>query len=222
MLSAMANSADPLLRRALQSEVHVWRWRGPRRDPRLDALLAAYLDVPADRLPWSVGAHGKPSLGADTITANWSHCAGELLLAVAEGTQIGVDLEFPRPLRRRQSLLERAFTANERAALAQADDAQVLMAWAHKEALVKAIGRGIEYGLKRVELDLTDCAAPRLHALSGPAAPASAWHVQALPQPDHALAAVAWAGVARVVRQFCLEGATSARVAASSMQRSAD
>jgi len=213
---------DPLLRRALNSEVHVWRWRGRRGDPRLEELLAAYLDVPLAQLRWTFGAHGKPSLGHETFAMNWSHCDGDLLLAVAEGTAVGVDLEMPRPLRRRQALLERAFTANERAALRDADDAQVLRAWAHKEALVKAIGRGIAYGLNRIELDLTQVAEPRLRVLGGPAAPASAWQVRSLPQMDSALAAVAWAGGPRVVRQFLLDPATGRPSPASSMERTCD
>lgn len=204
----MSNEAFSELRRTLGSEVHVWRWSGPRADPRLEVLLAAYLDLPRSELRWSVGPHGKPSLSAGPLAINWSHCDGELLLALSEGTEVGVDLEMPRPLRRRQALLERAFTPDERAALAHVDDADVLRAWAHKEALVKAIGRGIAYGLNRIEFDLTEVSRPRLHALSGPAAPASAWQVHALPQPDNALAAVAWAGGARTVRQFCLDAAT--------------
>lgn len=203
---AMPKTGFPSLRTALKSEVHVWRWPGKRGDPRLEALLAAYLDVPSAQLRWTVGAHGKPALIPDSLAINWSHCHGHLLLAVTEGVAVGVDLELPRPLRRRQALLQRAFTASERAALDDADDVQVLRAWAHKEALVKAIGRGIAYGLNRIELDLTDLEFPRLLTLSGPAAPASAWQLQALPQADGALAAVGYAGPARIIRQFSFEG----------------
>ncbi len=199
--------------------MHVWRWRGPRGDSRVDALLASYLGVSPAQLRWTIGHHGKPALAGESLAMNWSHCDGELLLAVAEGTAIGVDLEMPRALRRRQALLERAFTTRERDALKHADDVVVLRAWAYKEALVKAIGRGIAYGLNRIELDLRDPLAPRLAALTGPAAPAGAWHVQALPQRDDALAAVAWRGGPRTVRQFFLDDATAGTDSSSSLER---
>ena len=197
----------PALRLALGHEVHVWRWRGPRRDPGIDALLAAYLGVPAGQVRWSAGAHGKPCLDPDTLAVNWSHCDGFLLLAVAEGAAVGVDLEISRPLRRREALLERAFTVSERDALSGASDARLLLAWAFKEALVKATGRGIAYGLKRIELDL-ETPSPRLSRLDGPAGPAAQWQLQLLTQPDEALAAVAYAGPPRTIRQFSWAPAT--------------
>jgi 4'-phosphopantetheinyl transferase len=216
------DEAIPLLRSALDAEVHVWRWRGPRGDPLVESLLALYLELPRERLEWRIGPHGKPAVGPGSLSINWSHCDGDLLLAITRGVEVGVDLEMPRPLRRRQALLGRAFTAAEGAALATADDERVLHAWAFKEALVKAIGRGIAYGLRRIALDLGDPAAPRLHALEGPAAPANAWQVRDLPQPDAALAAVAWSGIPRRVRQFRLDDATAEAFRSSSLETRRD
>lgn len=206
------------LRQALRREVHVWRWRGPRRDPGIDALLAAYLEVSADQVRWSAGAHGKPRLDPETLAVNWSHCDGTLLLAVTEGAAVGVDLEIPRPLRRREALLERAFTESERGALRDAGDDRLLLAWACKEALVKATGRGIAYGLRRIELDL-DSQSPRLSHFDGPAGPAAQWQLQPLPQSDEALAAVAYAGSPRTIRQFCWTPATAGPPSPSSKEK---
>ncbi len=206
----------PLLRQSLRREVHVWRWRGLRRDPGIGFILAAYLGVPADRLEWTAGPHGKPRLEPETLAVNWSHCEGTLLLAVAEGTALGVDLEMPRPLRRREALLARAFTATERHALRDSDDARLLAAWALKEALVKAYGRGIAYGLRNIELDL-DSPTPRLARLDGPAGPAVQWQLSTLPQPDQSLAALAYAGAPRTIRQFLPERATGGVSVPSSM-----
>ncbi len=202
---------------SLAGEVHVWRWRGPRRDALIDALVAAYLGVPPLALRWCLGAHGKPALVDGTVGINVSHCAGELAVALAGDTEVGVDIEMPRRLRRRSALLLRAFTASEREQLAGADDRSVLQAWAMKEALVKAIGRGIAYGLRNIELDLFT-ATPRLAGLTGPAGPPSRWQLEALPQTDAALAAVAWSGAPRRIRQWRLEAATTRELAASSMQ----
>jgi len=166
---------------------------------------------------WVAGAHGKPRLVPESsLSVNWSHCDGTLLLAVADGTVVGVDLEMPRPLRRRAALLERAFTASERDALRNTGDARLLLAWAHKEALVKATGRGIAYGLKNIELNL-DSQTPRLSRLDGPAGPAVQWQLQALAQPDESLAAVAYTGPPRMVRQFCQELATGGAPVPSSL-----
>ncbi len=210
------------LRATLHHEVHVWRWSGPRADPRLGALLARYLGLAPAELRWKVGPHGKPAVAPGGLSINWSHCDGEMLLAVTQGVEVGVDIEMPRTLRRRQALLDRAFTTSERLMLANAPDEVVLRAWSLKEALVKAIGRGIAYGLARIELDLADAASPRLIALHGPAGPAAAWQLAVLPQPDSALAAVAWGGGPRAVRQFRLDAATDPGPHPSSMETPGD
>ena len=158
--------------------VHLWLLAAGARATHVDALLAAYCGV--DAVTLAHDAHGKPLLpvqkhGGQTLHFNLAHSGERLLLAIAHA-DVGVDLEHARTVKRRDALLARCFTGREQAAIraaADPDDA-LLRAWTAKEALVKAIGRGIAYGLKRVELAL-DGEAPQLETLDGPAAPASAW-----------------------------------------------
>lgn len=203
-----------MLRAALASEIHVWRWSGARKDSTRDGLIAAYLGLAPVAIRWRRAAHGKPALAMAELDCNWSHCRGEMLLALSWGCAVGVDIERPRRLRARAALLRRFFTSSERETLAEADDTAVLRAWAHKEALVKAIGRGIAYGLQRVELDLTG-GSVKLACLEGTAAPASAWNLESLPQHDDALAALAWCGQPRAIRAFQIESATFSAAGAS-------
>ncbi len=205
-MKAPAGQSWSRLRAALASEIHVWRWSGPREGATRDEVIAEYLGLHPDRIVWRREAHGKPAVVGAELECNWSHCRGEMLLAVARGCAVGIDIERPRRLRARGALLERFFTASERGALNAVDDTAVLRAWAHKEALVKAIGRGIAYGLQRVVLDLAHDKV-RLASLQGPAA-VGPWNLASLPQVDDAVAALAWSGEVRAIRSFQIDPAT--------------
>ena len=166
-------SAPPLAPDA----VHLWLLDATAREHGVAALLAAYAGV--DAPAFVPNAHGKPLLDGHALRFNLAHSGERLLLAIGS-TELGVDLEHVRRIRRREALLARCFTEREQAAIRAASDPHdaLLTAWTAKEALVKAIGRGIAYGLTQVELAL-DAAAPRLVRLDGPAAPASAWSLAA-------------------------------------------
>ncbi|HET9482443.1 MAG TPA: 4'-phosphopantetheinyl transferase superfamily protein [Xanthomonadales bacterium] len=169
--------------------VHLWLLDARARSTVVDALLAAYAGV--DAVTLAHDAHGKPLLpaqdhGGPTLHFNLAHSGERLLLAVGHA-DLGVDLEHERRIRRRDALLARCFTPREQAAIRGAADPQaaLLGAWTAKEAVVKAIGRGIAYGLKKIELAL-DGNAPQLDTLEGPAAPASAWTLATfVPEPGY-------------------------------------
>jgi 4'-phosphopantetheinyl transferase len=175
------------------------RWR--------DRLLASALEcAPAD-LRYAREEHGRPYLdAADAPAFNLAHSDAYALLALARGTEVGVDLEAPRTVARREQLLARFFVDGERAAIAAAHDPERLLlhAWAGKEAVVKAIGRGIAYGLARVELALDEHGVAGLRALDGPAGARGPWQVGSFELPDRYLGALAWRGAPRPVRAFLL------------------
>lgn len=184
--------------------VDVWHLRVARGDPAVRALIARYAGEPAEALRLVAGVHGKPALAPPSrLRFNLSHSGGTTLLAFALSVDVGVDVEHARALRRRDALLARCFTTAEQARLrAVADpDAGLLAAWAAKEALVKAIGRGLAYGLRQVELDL-DGPVPRLLSLAGPAGPAGRWRLRELPPVAGAAAALAHADADLGLRCF--------------------
>ena len=186
-------------------EVQLWLVPHACASAWRDALLSAALRCPPSELRHARAAHGRPYVDAEAAPRyNLAHTRERALIALALDADVGVDLEAPRTVARRDALLARSFTPRERAAIAAAPDPERLLlhAWAGKEALVKAIGRGIAYGLSRVELALDARAVRGLAALAGPAAGAGPWTVGSFELDEGYLGALAWHGAARRVRGF--------------------
>jgi len=121
------------------------------------AVLAAYLGLAAAEVQLEVGEFGRPRLaGANAagLHFNWSHSGDQALCAVARGIEPGVDLERLRPRPRALEIAQRYFSHEETAALAalqpERRDAAFLQLWTAKEAVLKATGRGIAFGLHRL------------------------------------------------------------------------
>lgn len=194
-------------------EVHVWRLtydHQQRRRP-LTALLARYLEVEHDQVALSDGEHGRPRLadGLDpSLDFNWSHSGNQAVIALARGVAPGVDIERRRERERLLAIAQRFFSADEAAALAAlpaADrDTAFLRLWTAKEAILKAIGRGIAFGLKRLDVVIEN-GEPRLRRLHGD--DPAAWQLRALMFEPSLLGALAWRGDARRVLLFELDPA---------------
>ena len=202
--------ADPVSLPSLATdEVHVWQWTWTRDlgdlPPR--RWLAAYAGVPARELTVLRGVHGKPYLVTphDDIAFSWSHSGDRALLAVARGVgQLGVDIERSRPRPRLLELARRFYAAEEAAALEALPEsgrlAAFLALWTAKEAVLKAHGGGLSYGLHRARFALADPV--RAVAFDGEIAPASDWQLHDLKQGEGWHASVAWRGEPREVRLF--------------------
>lgn len=131
--------------------------RGTPTAPLVHPWLAERLGVGVDALGLWRDPHGRPHLGATHAgsDANWSHSGERLLVALGTGVRVGADLEFLRPRPRAMVLATRFFTPDEAAALQALpadlrEDAFVRL-WCAKEAVLKAHGRGIAFGLHRLE-----------------------------------------------------------------------
>jgi 4'-phosphopantetheinyl transferase len=124
--------------------------------------LAAVLGLPADTLPLRRDAHGRPRLDppAADADASWSHSGERLLVALGRGVQVGADLELLRPRPRALALAERFFAPAETEVLAAlpaaAQEAAFVRLWCAKEAVLKAHGRGLAFGLHRLQFALRD------------------------------------------------------------------
>lgn len=186
--------------------VDVWRLRAA--DWR--SVLAQYAGVPLAELTLTVDVHGKPRLAPPSSPGfNLSHCGDVVLLAIGRGVELGVDVEVLRPRPRALQLAQRYFTADEAAALAALPEDERQQAfyrlWTAKEAVLKALGRGLAFGLGRVGFRLETGGTVVLpQDFASAAAPASAWQLHALaPAPGH-LGALAWRGAPRTLRLFAL------------------
>ena len=192
-------------------EVHLWRsaWSGGEGEGFFARLLAGYAGIP--EMPAIVrGEHGKPMFPPplDTLGFNWSHSGDVALLAVARGPagfQIGVDVEVVRPRSRAMELARRFFAPEETAELNELADADrlggFLSLWTAKEAVLKAHGGGLSYGLHRVSFRLAaDGVVPR--GFDGDVGPASDWQVRRLALGDDLVSTLAWRGGDRRIRVF--------------------
>jgi 4'-phosphopantetheinyl transferase len=190
--------------------IHLWwlPWRrGGGRAPLL-ALLGAYLAVPASEVQLESGAHGRPVLAAPgaALDFNWSHSASRAVVVLARRLpRLGVDVEYPRARRDCLALARRFFAASEYQQLERltpmARHKAFVQFWTAKEAVLKADGRGLAYGLDRVAFALEGTGV-RARQFAGPVGAAGSWQLRHWPLPDAACATLAWQGGEREVRHF--------------------
>jgi len=120
----------------------------------LRRLLGLYCETPASDIQFGVEADGKPLLLCDrhpSLTFNLSHSGGMMLLGVADGRPVGVDIEAQShrtdPLR----IAKRYFFGAEVSDIEEAPERQrnalFLQYWVAKEAALKAAGVGLRYPL---------------------------------------------------------------------------
>jgi 4'-phosphopantetheinyl transferase len=193
-----------------KDQIHVWRLRYLRawRRAPLRALLGVYLGLPAEAVELIEAEHGRPELTqpwGQWLRFNWSHSGDAALIAVARGCAPGIDIERLRNRPHAMEIAARFFHPAEAAALAHIDQAgrsQAFLAlWTGKEAVLKATGRGIAFGLHRLQL-ATPPAAPRVLWLEGDEA--AQWQLHPLAVGSDHVASLAWRGAARAIEVHTL------------------
>jgi 4'-phosphopantetheinyl transferase len=104
----------------------------------LRAILGGHTTAP---LEFGVAEKGKPFLSrAPEVRFNLSHSRGRALVAVAHDLEVGVDIEWIRPMVRHADLAERFFPPDEDP---PADAGDFFRRWTRLEALWKARGVGL-------------------------------------------------------------------------------
>jgi len=145
---------------------------------RLRALLGHYLGLPPQEVPVLYADGGKPHLPPGMpLQFNISHTEGLAVYAVGR-SRVGVDVERCREIRDADNLVTRFFSRRECAqfhSLPAADrQAAFLRAWTRKEAVLKAIGRGVQ-SLDCCEVTFGDSEPPAVLTLDGDAAARRQW-----------------------------------------------
>lgn len=166
-------------------------------EPVASAWLAEQWEMDVAALPLRRDTRCRPRMIApmEGFDASWSHSGDRLLVTCGEGLRLGCDLERLRPRPNARALARRYFHANEQAWLDQLTDDEVetafLRLWCAKEAVLKAHGHGLSFGLGRLRfvddedgLRLADCDP----ALGRPAD----WRLQELAPAPGFIAAIAW------------------------------
>jgi 4'-phosphopantetheinyl transferase len=153
------------------------RFRVPVATRRFIAARAALRSVlgwatgvkPAE-IQFTYGGNGKPRLADDGPYFNASD-SGDFVAVAVTSTEVGIDIELARPLRRSEGIARRICTDGEIEALARLSeeyrDTELLRLWTCKEAALKAIGTGLPGGVKNVEISFSDGGPPKLSRLRG-------------------------------------------------------
>lgn len=166
----------------------------------LRLLLERCLHVPAASLRFNYGEFGKPVLAqGGAWHFNVAHSGDYALLAIADGWEVGVDIEQHRSLPDVAALAGTVFSLSEAAAWHSLPEAErvpgFFAAWSAKEAVAKATGRGLGLGLEKLEVGVPAggasfaprsvrvgaSAACRLFALPAPAGYAAALALRVTP-----------------------------------------
>jgi 4'-phosphopantetheinyl transferase len=191
-------------------QIHVWRLRydrAQRREP-LRMLLGRYLGLSMADVVLMDGEHGRPELAeprTGVLRFNWSHSGDTALVALARSVIPGVDIERIRLRSRAMQLAERFFHPEEAAALASLDatarQQAFLQLWTGKEAVLKAMGRGIAFGLDRLRLAVPPADA-QIIWLDGEEP--SQWQLHPLHVDTDHVAHLAWRGPALAIACWTL------------------
>jgi 4'-phosphopantetheinyl transferase len=195
-------------------EIHLWFCEFPRHEPAANRrqaqafllrLLSAYLHRRVEAAELEFGAHGKPGLAASGFDFNLSHSGSAAVVALARGVEVGVDLESPGRPRPHEELARRYFCEREAQVIEDTPQTQretaFLRLWTAKEAVLKALGRGLAFGLDKLEFDAASDP-PALLGIDAAGGAAALWHLHALPLPPPWLGHLAWRGETRRVRSF--------------------
>jgi 4'-phosphopantetheinyl transferase len=160
---------------------------------RLRQVLARYVGLAPEALRFCYGVHGKPAL-TPTRSApcfNLSHSGGLAALAIA-GCEVGVDIEEVRPVD--DAVAERFFSAGENAALRGLRGADwrdaFYRCWTRKEAVVKALGKGLSLRLASFDVSVAP-SVPLLLRLEGCRDVASQWSIVDVALPRGLVGAIA-------------------------------
>jgi 4'-phosphopantetheinyl transferase len=154
-------------------------------------ILSKQLPISPEKLIFTENAHKKPLI--DGLYFNLSHSRDKMLLAVSESTPLGIDVEYVDAGIVTDGLAKTSFSPDEyKNFLNVADDKKVrafFHLWTCKEAVIKAIGEGIYFGLDNFTIDVNE---PRLLSIKND--DASVWQLQHIKAPNGFEAAIAWRG----------------------------
>lgn len=164
------------------------------------SILGAYTQSRPEDLRFSYSAQGKPSLHPPVgdVRFNVSHSRDLALLAIAQGRDLGVDVEWKNQDIEVEKLAERFFSIQEhQSLLGQAPEKRIaafFRGWTCKEAFLKAQGMGLSRSLSSFDVDMKVGQPARLLATRPDATEADRWFLRNLEVPEQYAAAVAVEG----------------------------
>jgi len=151
----------------------------------LRLLISRYQGVKADNISFIYGNNGKPALDAsyngEALYFNLSHSSDLALYAFTRDNEVGVDVEYMRDISDMGQIAERIFTAREIEAFLLLPEEEkkgsFFTSWTRKEALVKAIGKGLTLPLDRFEASLLSVKSPGVRDTNSNVRNMSGWSI---------------------------------------------
>jgi len=168
----------------------------------LRTIISCYLGIEPGQVQFSYGPRGKPYLhdicGDTTLRFNIAHSNGIALYAFTRDREIGVDIEYMRPMQDAEQIVSRYFSTIEAAAMQMLPNSQRQEAffncWTRKEAYIKATGDGLAHPLDQCTVSFSPGKPARLLYAEGDPGEASRWSLMALAPVPGYVAALAVAG----------------------------
>jgi 4'-phosphopantetheinyl transferase len=113
---------------------------------------------------------------------NVSHSSNLAVIGLSRGSEIGVDVEALQHLKDADDLAQQCFSPREREDYASAPPDEKILAffncWTRKEALVKALGRGLSYPLHNFDVSLLPGEPAQLRRLGDKSGVDCGWQLQ--------------------------------------------
>jgi 4'-phosphopantetheinyl transferase len=166
----------------------------------LRTLLCRYLEVAAQDLRFETAAAGKPHLasGQGQLQFNLAHSGEYVLIAIADGRAVGIDVEEIDDDFDAREVAAHFFSPGEQRDLetltGRARIEAFFECWTRKEAYVKARGEGLSLPLEQFDVSLRPGEPARLIATRPDPAEATRWQLSGLDVADGYKAALAVEG----------------------------
>jgi 4'-phosphopantetheinyl transferase len=121
-------------------------------------LLAFYIGINPENIEYSFNQFGKPFLNNNTcgMQFNMSHSKDYAAYIMSLDCQVGIDIEWKDKNMNFQDILESVLSPSEIIFFNQLTPEEKFntfySTWTKKEAIIKAIGQGLSYPLKAIEI----------------------------------------------------------------------
>lgn len=179
----------------------------------LRTLLAAYAGGRPEAVRFRYGHRGKPFLESPApgdLQFNLSNSDELALVGFVRGPEIGVDIEYLKPMPDCETIAERFFSESERVVLrgipGPRKEEAFFNCWTRKEAYLKAVGEGLAAPLDSFDVTLAPGEPPRMLTLEGDAARAARWFFHHLRPAEDYIGAVAIDGGEWEVKTWAFVG----------------
>jgi 4'-phosphopantetheinyl transferase len=171
------------------------------------AALSHYSPLPPETWQFPVNAYGKPAAEPECgLRFNLSNCAGLAVCLVAQGTEVGVDVEPRARAEEIAALAPEVFSRREREQLEALRDAgrldRAVSLWTLKEAYIKARGLGLSLPLGKFSFVFGGAEGIRLETEPGLDEAPGRWRFCLLDHAGHRIAAMAEGEIARELQAW--------------------